>query len=354
MKRSTLLLLFGGLVVLLVLGVVGFFVLRFFFQPETLELTDSNAGIAFFSDRDNGQWGIYLLDADGEIQRLSPLYEGDATGPCDADNRGQDQCAFDYFPSYSFDGEMLNFLTNRGGTEMEPGQVRPDGTDFAVLDILTALTSVALDERFDWDPHWTVDGWRGWSKIESLNLDIYISEPGGENERRITRDGINGPRDWFIAWSPDGQSFVFNSDRAGKENVYRVDIADLEAAEDIDDIPIMQLTDNPVDDIRPAWSLDGESILFISDLDDALLDGVVQLFLMNPDGSDQRPIDDETFSGGATYAADGSQAVYMSNEDGVWNLYLKDANGETIQQLTDDAGNDLFPVWGPVPAASDE
>jgi Tol biopolymer transport system component len=349
MNRWNILLGGGGLLVLILLGVVGFFVLRLLFQPATVELTDKHSGLAFLSDRDDGYWGIYVLDSDGEIRRLSPLYDGDIDEPCDESTRGSEHCMFDYFPSYAFDGEMLNFLTNREDLNMGPGQVRLDGSDFAALDVVGALASVALDERFDWDPNWASNGWLGWSKIETLNLEIYVAEPGGGNERRITRDGINGPRDWFLAWSPDGQSFVFSSDREGTEDVYRVDVADLQSAENIDDIPIMQLTDNPVDDIRAVWSLDGETIMFISDLNDALLDGQVQLFLMNPDGSDQRPLGDDTFEGGAVYSADGTQAVYISNESGTWNLYLLDVESGDIQQLTDDAGNDLFPVWGPIP-----
>ena len=349
MTGRKVLLWFLGVAGVIALGVIGLLALRLLVQPETVRLAPRNTDIAFVSDRD-GQWGIYSINPAGEIRRLTPLYTGDDTLICDESTRGQANCAFDYFPSYSFDGEMLNFLTNRQETEMGPGQVRPDGTNFAALDILGAVSAVALDQRFDWDPQWTLDGWLAWSKIANLNLEIYVSSPDGD-EFRLTRDGINGARDWFSTWSPDGETLVFNSNREGKENIYRVDRADL--MEDPDAVTPLQLTDNPVDDFHPAWSLDSDQILFISDLNDGLMDGNIQFFLMNPDGSNQRPLDDAEFEGDAAYSADGSQMVYMANTNGTWSLYLRDMETGETQQITDDAYNDLFPVWGPVPEGDD-
>lgn len=339
---------FGGVVIVVVLMLLAIVAVRQVLAPETVTLAQINRDIAFLSDRDGGQWGIYTINPDGDIIRLTPADDSGATDDCTPRNWGEGHCAFDYFPSYAFDGEMLNFLTNRHLDEIGPAQVRTDGTEFRVLDVLGAITAVAVDQRFDWDPQWSVDGRIGWSKIADLNLEIFIADADGSNERRLTRDGINGPRDWFLGWSPDGAALTYSSDRnGGIENIYRVDLSD-------EELTPVQLTDNPVDDFRATWALDGESILFISDVDDGLLRGDVQLFLMNPDGSDQRPLGSAVFEGGAAYSPDGSQMVYMSNEGGAWNLYLRDvATGDTVQ-LTDDAGDDLFPVWQPLPLTSGE
>lgn len=351
-RRVLLLVVLVGIVIVVGIGIVMFDRLS---NPETVTLTSVSRDIAFVSNRDNGQWGIYLLTPDGTIERLSPAADG-ATGPCTDENQGQAGCAFDYFPSYSFDGNMINFLTNRQGDEMGPAQVRPDGTDFRTLDIAGAIASVALDQRFDWDPMWSSDGWLAWAKIANLNLELFVRPPETDaQEIRLTRDGINGARDWFPAWSPDGETLLYNSDQAGNEDIYRVNRDEINADIAPGDMPITRLTDNPVDDLHPTWSLDGEQVLFISDLDDGLLYGDLQLFVMNPDGSDQRPLDG-AFEGDPIYSADGAQMVYMSNADGTWSLYLKDVGSGDVQQLTDDTGDDLFPVWGPVPdeQATDE
>lgn len=347
-SRRRFVLIFTGFVLLGGLGVFGFLTLRLLFPPATQDLHSSNSGIAFTSNRDGGQWGIYLLEADGSIRRLTPLDDVATPETCTQETQGEGRCRFDYFPSFSFDGRMINFLTNRGGSEMEPGQVRPDGSDFQVLDILSAIASVAAEERFDWDPAWAVNGGLGWSKISQLNLEIYLRPAGDVGEFRITSDGINGPRDWFMAWSPDGQVATFSSDRAGNENIYRVDVADLLDGEGFE---VMQLTDNPVDDFHPSWTLDGEQILFLSDVDDGLLYGEVQLFLMDPDGRNQRPVGDAVVQADPVYSADGTQMVYISNESGTWSLYQMDLASGEITRLTDDSGDDLFPVWGPVLAA---
>ncbi|MFW5748153.1 MAG: TolB family protein [Chloroflexota bacterium] len=340
----------AGVLVVIVLGGIAVLALRLLSEPETVTLAQTNSIIAFTSNRDGGQWGIYIREPDGTIRRISPSAVEDNGSTCDASNLGEGPCAFDYFPSFSFDGEMINFLTNRNGTEMGPAQVRPDGSDFRPLDVVGAIAAVAVDQRFDWDPNWASTGWIGWSKIASLNLEIYVAGPGGDDERRLTSDSINGPRDWFMSWSPDGESITFSSDRAGTEDIYQVELDTVQAAAGPDDLSITRLTDNPVDDFHPAWSLDGESILFISDLEEGLLNGQIQFFLIDPDGGNQRPLGDDSFAGDIVYSADGTQAVYTSNESGTWSLYLLDvATGETVQ-ITDDSGDDLFPVWGPVPA----
>ncbi len=344
-KRRILLIIIVGVLVALI-GGGALFVFRLLNPAETVTLAQINRDIAFMSNRDNGQWGIYIITPEGDIRRVTPLAEA-SDDPCTPRNLGRGHCAADYFPSYAFDGQMLNFLSNRHEVELGPAQARPDGSDFRILDVLGAIASVALDQRFDWDPQWSSTGQIGWSKVADLNLEIYIADADGGNEQRLTRDGFNGPRDWFLSWSADGESITYNSDRnGGVENIYRVDVADITPG----DFTPVQLTDNPVDDFRATWALDGESILFISDSDDGLLNTRVQLFLMDTDGGNMRPLDDALFAGGAVYSADGSQMVYISNESGTWSLYLMDvATGDTVQ-LTDDTGDDLFPVWEPVPA----
>lgn len=274
--------------------------------------------LAFTSDK-AGMWDIYTLSPDGTLFNAT----GDGGG-------------HDYFPSWAFSNDILNFLTSRSG-EMGPAQVYPDGSRLRTLSILEAITTVFLDGRTDWDPTWSPDSSRiVWSSVRDLNLEIYVADKDGENRLRLTQ---NGARDWFPAWSPDGTRITFSSDRDGNENIYVINA---------DGTNLTQLTDHPQHDFYAMWSMDGTKILFVSERNQSLSTGVLELFIMNPDGSDQRPLaKGERFTGNPTYNADGSQIAYLSNEEGRWALYVMDSNGKNVRRITDRESNALFPVWRP-------
>lgn len=316
MKRRALIFVF---VLILIIVISGLFIYNRL-QTDPIPIGAPSGELAFISDR-SGRWEIYILDADGVERSLTSAGDGQ-----------------DYFPSWSFEGDMINFLTSRTG-EMGPAQVRPDGADLRTLSVAGAILALFGEGRLDWDPAWRPGGEQvGWASLRDLNLELYLADNDGENRTRLTRDPA---RDWFLAWSPDGDRITFSSDREGHENVYLMDI---------DTQAITQLTDAPADDIRAVWSLDGDTILFVSERDNPLPTGVLDLFLMNPDGSEQRRLGEtDIFRGDPTYSADGEQVAFMSNEEGTWSLYLMDADGGNVRRLTATDANDLFPVWRPIP-----
>ena len=60
------------------------------------------------------------------------------------------------------------------------------------------------------------------------------------------------------AWSPDGEHIVFVSTRDGNREVY---VMDANGSYEVN------LTNHPADDWMPSWSPDGERIAFTSDRD---------------------------------------------------------------------------------------
>ncbi|MCU0480551.1 MAG: hypothetical protein MUE54_04985 [Anaerolineae bacterium] len=322
MKRRFLLII--GVILLIIIGGGAFLVYNLFFKGNTVELARLNGGIAYTSDM-NGTWDVVVLTADGAFKNLT------------AESSGHE-----YFPSYAFDGKMINMLSSEGVTEMGPAQVQPDGTGFKTLTIVSAIMSVAQEQRFQWDPGYSRDGWQLWAEISSLNLDLFVQPPTGD-KIRLTEDGVNGPRDWFGTWSPDDQFVLYNSNRVDdNENLYRVSRTGGTPE---------RLTNYDYSVFHGAYSLDGETILFVSNEAEILITGEMPLFLMDADGGNVRPIGDEKFIGDAQVSPDGSQVVYMSNESGEWHIYLMDKNGDNKRQLTE-TGNNLFPVWETIPADS--
>ncbi|MCP4633190.1 MAG: hypothetical protein GY855_09720, partial [candidate division Zixibacteria bacterium] len=84
------------------------------------------------------------------------------------------------------------------------------------------------------------------------NFDIYTVPITGGTPTKLT---INSSKDVYPAWSPDGENIVFVSDRAGNGNM------------DLWMIPseggtAKQLTDFPGNEHFPHWSHDGQKIAY--------------------------------------------------------------------------------------------
>ncbi|MBC8100029.1 MAG: PD40 domain-containing protein [Armatimonadetes bacterium] len=306
-------------------GISAVLLTRFFQATQNTAIpTGTPSGeIAFISNR-TGTWDVYLLDAAGTLTNLTTEVDS----------------AHDYFASWDFKAERINFISNRGEEELVPTQVQPDGTGLRALGVFDAVTTLFFEGRLDWDPSWSPDGGARvvWSSLRDFNLEIYAANSAGGDPTRLT----NTPaRDWFAAWSPDGKRIAFTSDRAGNEDIYMMDA---------DGGNLRQITTNPADDIHPSWSLDGESLLFVSERDNALATGTLDQFIVPADGDESavRTLNaGEVFEGDPLWSADGATLVYVSNRDGQWHVYQRQADGSDTRRLTDGMGDHLFPVWRP-------
>jgi Tol biopolymer transport system component len=297
-------------------------------ETESLAQITPPSDLAFISNR-AGTWDIYLLQSDGTLLNLTP--EGTAQ---------------DYFASWALDGAQINFLANRlSADELGPSQVQADGSELRSLDIVSAILTLFSEQRFDWDANWSPDGTRIlWSSLRDLNLELYtIPLDSDFTLNNATRLTSGGARDWFGSWSPDGASIAFNSDRNGNEDLFIVPAEGGDA---------VQLTDSEWDEIHPMFAWSGESIAYVYDEEDILLTGDINLWLMNPDGTDKRPLD-EPFLGDPVWSPDGSVVALISNEtsadnpDGLWQIYLHSADGERLGRISLPDGDYLFPVWRP-------
>lgn len=157
--------------------------------------------------------------------------------------------------------------------------VRPDGSD------LHELTKGPSNAGF---PSWSPDGkrivYRVWSESEH-GLRIMNLDDGASTTLTTGYDN-------FPAWSPNGEVIAFTSFRDGDFDIYTIRP---------NGTGLKRLTTAPGNDAHSVWSPDGKHLLFSSSRfgfkDEApLYDDIPQpygeLFVMNADGSDQRPLTD--------------------------------------------------------------
>jgi WD40 repeat protein len=157
----------------------------------------------------------------------------------------------------------------------------------------------------------------------------------GSDVQRVTR---SSGRDGYPAWSPDGERIVFQSERDGNWEIYQINKDGSE--------PI-RLTNDPADDQDPHWSPDGERIVFQSERD-----GNLEIYRMDSEGNNivrltNNPLEDQY----PAWSPDGQFIAYSSMQDGNFEVFVMNADGSEVIQITQDppenAWDDTYPTWSP-------
>ena len=140
-----------------------------------------------------------------------------------------------------------------------------------------------------------------------------------------------------FARAPTTPKILFTSSRDGNREIY---IMNPDGSEQI------RLTDHPGNDLNAVWSPTGEQILFVSDRD-----GNRDLYLMDPDGSNIRRVFKKelkrpnTRRDGPTWSPDGKQIAYMyTNWDKDIDIIRITNLGEQEESFL---ANGLSPAWSP-------
>jgi TolB protein len=185
------------------------------------------------------------------------------------------------------------------------------------------------------------------------NREVYTMDPDGRNKRRVTADPAS---DEVPAWSPAWTRIAFQSDRSGNWDIYSIradcDPAQPDAAARCD---LRQLTDDPGDDMLPAWSPDGRTIAFVS-----TRDGNPEIYFMQSDGRNPYRLTENQFGDWRpAWLSDNERLVFTSDRSGNNDLYLAEPPGAVrsfseqewspmlehlAEQLTTDPADDRDPA----------
>src|SRR5262249_18612388 len=179
------------------------------------------------------------------------------------------------------------------------------------------------------------DGRRIAFTILRQNADIWrlpvspeTGRPAGEPGKLIatTREDSRG------AWSADGKSIFFNSDRSGEMNVW---VHSLESGS------AQPLTRGPGGDFQPVPSPDGRRIAFFSSRE-----GSVDVWLVASDGGRPRRLTrGAAINVNPAFSPDGRSIAYMSDEGGRLEVWVMGAEGGGARRLPDVGVMGHFLQW---------
>ena len=235
-------------------------------------------------------------------------------------------------PALSPDGKLIAFLSERTGFSI----------DLFVADaetgrVLRKLTSTATDPHFSSLQFiYSAGPWDS----ESRRLAIATVTDGRAALAVFNAQNGNKEKEYPIAqvdeifnptWAPDGNAIAFTGMSRGLTDLWILDITSGQAR---------QLTNDPFADLTPAWSPDGKHIAFATDRFSSRLDtidiGAYRLALIDPAGG--QPVAVGAFTRGKNinpqWAADAQSIFFISDRDGISNLYRVTLDG-TLTQLTD-------------------
>jgi Tol biopolymer transport system component len=219
-------------------------------------------------------------------------------------------------PQSSADGRWIVFdaVPSSGGSDFEVYVVRWDGSH---------LRRITHNDSYDWAPSFSPNGKK---IVFSDTAYIYIMRRDGTHVRQLS----DGGDDEWPRFSPNGNLIVFNSARAGDNDIWVMN------AKGGNEHVVL---DNAANDRYPDWSPSGARIGFSSDLD-----GDLEVWIMRSDGTHLKRIttDANAFYSPA-FSPDGKFIVYSSGGTDLYRRNLK--TGGEIHLGTQ---NGYGTAWQPV------
>jgi Tol biopolymer transport system component len=167
--------------------------------------------------------------------------------------------------SWSPDGKYLAFAAKRGPRD-----------DIVIVDVKRNKQVGKIDSKLSGvtTPSWSPDGARlVFTGYEGGFSDLFVVDRDGRNLRRLTEDKY---ADLHPVWSPDGRTIAFATDRGPGTDFHTLAVGNFRLATydlDTGTIRVLDKMDQGKN-ASPQWSPDGKSIAFVSDRN-----GVSNIFL---------------------------------------------------------------------------
>ena len=224
-----------------------------FFFPGVVEQTSYNSGISwspdgkrfvFMSNGGEGNYDLYLREADGRITRITSDKEKDGHGH--------------WSPAHN----RIAFVSGRSGKG-----------DVYSLDLATRTTTrLTLGEQPYLYPQWSPDGKRlAVIRGSNENHDIYVLEPGRSPPVPPKPFSTWRYDDLRPVWSPDGKRLAFytNYNPAGDPKVWAIAVVAADGSDPTEGegLAARVVATDVVPDVErgPAWLPDNRRIAYVRD-----------------------------------------------------------------------------------------
>ena len=256
----------------------------------------SNTGLVAFTSLRNGNFDIYVMDADGGNQKNLTNHPAD-----------------DRQPDWSPDGTKIAFVSSRDGAGSQIHVMDADGNN------VIRLTDIPSSKR---DPDWSPDGKKIAFSVHGRDENyIAVMDADGKNRERL-QDKAMG-----TSWSPDGKQIAFISRRDGGNEIYVIGVGGQGRK---------RVTHDLVGKWRPSFSPNGRRIAYMAEGK-----GFYHIYTVDSDGKNlQRLSHNEENHWAPAWSPDGRVIAYYV-WDGVLEgklhgtIHLMAADGKYIRQLSD-------------------
>jgi dipeptidyl aminopeptidase/acylaminoacyl peptidase len=234
------------------------------------------------------------------------------------------------------------------------GKIVYVGSDGVNNDIFTInadgseVSQLTTDGRSNDNPEWSPDGTKiafdSW--VDANTSNIYVMNANGTGRQHLTTTSPSQGGDFQATWAPDGGWLAFVSTRDGNSELYRMNANGSAQT---------RLTVEPAADKQPSISPEGR-IAFASDRANADYEAF-DLYVLDPEiGREPTRLTfdgdpDENFfrhdSLNPVWSPDGTRIAFDSTRSGNREVWVINADGSGLTNVSDDPAQDYEPAWSP-------